>query len=183
MKLMHKKDLIASALLVALAFRNAHAQTATPGFNTKIPEQILTPDTVQTRIGTLKFADGVPTSETTNTVFDHLDFVRGMEVFLNFIPAASIEAVRLGQAELGAVRSNQAVIWDQLADSNQLYLTMNSDTVYTLAVLDLETDGPTVIEVRPAAGRAARWTTPFSVLSSTWAPTRCGQGRQVPHRS
>ena len=75
-----------------------------------------------------------------------------MEVFLNFIPAASIEAVRLGQAELGAVRSNQAVIWDQLADSNQLYLTMNSDTVYTLAVLDLETDGPTVIEVPPGSG-------------------------------
>ncbi len=36
----------------------------TPGFNFKIPEKIMTPDTVATRIGTLKFVDGVPTDET-----------------------------------------------------------------------------------------------------------------------
>ena len=33
---------------------------ATPGFNNKIPEQIMTPDTVETRIITLKFSDGFP---------------------------------------------------------------------------------------------------------------------------
>ena len=36
----------------------------TPGFNYKIPEKIMTPDTVPTRIGTLEFVDGVPTDET-----------------------------------------------------------------------------------------------------------------------
>ena len=30
----------------------------TPGYNNKIPDTILTPDTVETRIGTLKFFDG-----------------------------------------------------------------------------------------------------------------------------
>ena len=33
---------------------------ATPGFNTEIPEQIMTPDTVETSIGTLEFFDGLP---------------------------------------------------------------------------------------------------------------------------
>ena len=146
------RTLIAAAVAGALTLASAHAQDKTPGFNNKIPEQILTPDTVQTSIGTLKFVDGVPTPETAKTVYDNLDFARGMEVFLNFVPAASIEAIRLGQAELGAVKSNQAVIWDQTADSNQLYLTMNSDTVYTLSVLDLGTDGPTVVEVPPGMG-------------------------------
>jgi hypothetical protein len=36
------------------------AQDATPGFNTKIPESVLTPDTVETKLGTLKFFDGIP---------------------------------------------------------------------------------------------------------------------------
>ena len=118
--MIRRQNFIATALVGALFFTSVHAQTATPGFNTKIPEQILTPDTVQTRIGTLKFVDGVPTPETTQKVYDNLDFARGMEVFLNFIPAASVEAWRLGQAEYGATKSNQAVIFDQLADSNPL---------------------------------------------------------------
>jgi hypothetical protein len=33
---------------------------ATPGYNNKIPEQIMTPDTVETRISTLEFSDGFP---------------------------------------------------------------------------------------------------------------------------
>ena len=78
------------------------AETATPGFNQSIPGKIMTPDSVQTRIGTLEFVDGVPTTATTQIVYDHLDFLRGVEVFLNFIPAASLEGLRLGQIERGA---------------------------------------------------------------------------------
>ena len=130
----------------------SYAQQKTPGFNNKIPEQILTPDTVQTRIGTLNFVDGVPTAETTQTVYDNLDFLRGVEVFLNFIPAASIESMRRGLIEAGASKSNQAVIFDNLMDSNPLFLTGNTDTVYCLIMLDLETDGPTVIEVPAGSG-------------------------------
>ena len=33
---------------------------STPGYNNKIPDNTLTPDTVKTRIGTLKFFDGSP---------------------------------------------------------------------------------------------------------------------------
>ena len=112
----------------------------------------MTPDTVETRIGTLNFVDGVPTAETTQKVYDNLDFLRGVEVFLNFIPAASLEAMRLGNAEMGATKSNQAVIFDQLLDSNPLLLTGNTDTVYCSVILDLETDGPTVVEIPPGCG-------------------------------
>jgi hypothetical protein len=44
------------------------------------------------------------------------------------------------------------VIFDDLADANSLFLTGNTDTVYVLAVLDLERDGPTVIEIPPGCG-------------------------------
>ena len=63
------------------------------GYNTPIPEKITTPDRMATRIGTLEFTDGMPSAETAQVLWDHLDFVRGVEVFLNCIPAASLEAM------------------------------------------------------------------------------------------
>src|SRR6185295_8386507 len=128
------------------------AKHKTPGFNYKIPGKIMTPDAVTTRIGTLRFVDGVPNGDTVDLVYDHLDFLRGVEVFLNFIPAASIEGLRLGNVERGATRSNQAAIYDQLLDSAPLLLTGNTDTVYCAAFLDLQADGPTVVEIPPGCG-------------------------------
>jgi hypothetical protein len=156
--IVHKQYLIAAVLAGALTLASAYAQTPaaggppTPGYNNKIPEQILTPDKVETRLGTLNFVDGVPTTETTQKVYDNLDFLRGVEVFLNFIPAASIEATRQSSVERGAIKSNQAVIYDQLLDSSTLMLTANTDTVYLFGFLDLEADGPTVVEIPPGSG-------------------------------
>ena len=142
------KVALSSAVLVPIA----SAQEKTPGYNQKIPDKIMTPDRVETRLGTLEFIDGMPTAETAQKVYDNLDFLRGVEVFLNFVPACSIEAIRLGCAELGVVRCNQAAIYDQLCDSNPLLLTANTDTVYCIAMLDLGTDGPTVVEIPPGCG-------------------------------
>ena len=49
----------------------------TPGYNNKIPDTILTPDTVDTRIGKLKFFDGSPTKDTVELVYDNLDLTFG----------------------------------------------------------------------------------------------------------
>ena len=48
-------------------------------YNTDIPDKILTPDVVETRLGTLNFFDGLPSEETTKKVYDNLDFMRGVE--------------------------------------------------------------------------------------------------------
>jgi len=150
---MKRSNLIAAALLSVLAFMTTgvYAQN-TPGYNNKIPEKIMTPDTVETRIGTLKFFDGFPTKETTKRVYDNLDFLRGVEVFLNFVPATSLEGLRRGMVDLGATSANQVLIFDELADSNPLWLTGNTDTVYASVILDLERDGPTVVEIPPGCG-------------------------------
>lgn len=149
----------AAALSTVAIARDCFAQQATAtgaqataGFNQVIPDKIMTPDRVQTPFGSLDFVDGVPTPDTTRKLYDNLDYMRGVEVFLNFIPATSMEGLRLGSAEIGASRSNQAVIMDQLMDSNPLFLTGNTDTVYCMLFLDLETDGPTVVEVPPGTG-------------------------------
>jgi hypothetical protein len=124
----------------------------TPGFNTAIPAKIMTPDTVETRIGTLEFFDGIPTKETAALVYDNLDFLRGVEAFLNGVPAASVEALRRGAADLGAKECHQAIVFDDLMDSNPLWLTGNTDTVYCTFFLDLKRDGPTVVEIPAGAG-------------------------------
>ena len=130
---------------------NIFAQ-ATEGFNNKIPEKIMTPDKVETRLGTLEFFDGLPNEETVKKVYDNLDFMRGVETFLNGIPATSIEGMRIGMEELGAKNSNQVVILDHLLDSNPLFLTGNTSTVYVSVIMDLEKDGATVVEVPAGSG-------------------------------
>ena len=75
-----------------------------------------------------------------------------METFLNGIPAASIEALRLGAASLGAKNSNQVLYFDELMDSKALFLTGNTSTVYAILNLDLKKDGPTVVEIPAGAG-------------------------------
>ena len=57
---MNTRTTIATAL--ALTCGSAFAQN-TPGFNEKIPDEIMTPDKVETSIGTLNFADGIPDAE------------------------------------------------------------------------------------------------------------------------
>lgn len=117
-----------------------------------IPAKIQTPDRVETRIGTLEFRDGLPTETTAAALYDHLDFLRAVEVFLQCVPAASLEAMRAGMADLGIDACHQLAIADDLLDSNPLFLTGNTDTVYVSGVIDLDRDGPTVVEIPPGCG-------------------------------
>ncbi len=148
-----RKSAIAIAVLLTwVSSVNSGFATATEGYNNKIPAKIMTPGKVDTRIGTLEFFDGMPTPATVQAVYDHLDFLRGVEVFLNFIPATSVEGIRRGMAAMGATQSNQCIIFDKLMDSDPLFLTGNTDTVYALVMLDLERDGATVVEIPPKSG-------------------------------
>ncbi len=121
----------------------------TLGYNNKIPDNTLTPDAVETRIGTLKFFDGAPYPETAKKVYDYLDTMRGVDTFLKGMPGASVDALIKGNHELGAEQAHQVLIFDRLMDSNSLFLTGNTSTMYVLPTLDLERDGPTVLEAPP----------------------------------
>jgi len=116
---------------------------------TEIPESIIIPDKVETRIGTLEFFDGFPTEATVKKAYDFLDFQRGVDVFLDEMRAVSMVALREGHRELGVIKSSQIVIFENLMDSKSLWLTANTETVYMSTFLDLKTDGPTVIESPP----------------------------------
>jgi len=115
---------------------------------TDIPVGIITPDTVETRIGTLHFFDGLPDEATVQTVYDNLDFQRAVQAFLTSLPAAGLHSVRTGIRTLGP--DNQTVlISESLLDSRPLFFgSGNTENVYTVVWLDTK-EGPLVIEMPP----------------------------------
>lgn len=70
---------------------------------------ISTPDRVESRLGTLEFDDGAPTESTAELLYNHLDFVHGVEAFLGAFPAASMAAMRQGFLSIG-VEDNSVLI-------------------------------------------------------------------------
>ncbi len=142
------KIYLAAALGCVFAVTAAQAQTAPKmKMTTDIPVEITTPDTVETRLGTLKFFDGFPDKATVEKVYDNLDFMRGIQAFLNTVPGASMVAIRNGLREFGP--DNQTVIlFESLMDSRSLFLTANTESVYAWNWLNLN-DGPMVIETPP----------------------------------
>lgn len=112
-------------------------------------KSISTPDKVDTPIGKLQFFDGVPTDATVGTLYDNLDRMRGVEVFLDNVGALSVYSVIAGNAGIGLTQPNQIAVAEKLLDSHSLYLTGNTDTMYSIGHLDLAAYGPTVVEVPP----------------------------------
>jgi hypothetical protein len=114
---------------------------------TEIPPSITTPDSVETRLGTLRFFDGFPDDATVQKVYDNLDFQRGVQAFLTALPAAAVSAMRKGIRMFGP--DNQTVlIAESLLDSHTLWGIPNTETIYSNMLLDT-TDGPLVIAVPP----------------------------------
>ena len=60
--------------------------------------------------------------------------------------------MRAGLADIGCDAAHKIVIADRLLDSNPLFLTGNTDTVYAITMLDLDRDGPTVVQIPPGCG-------------------------------
>src|SRR3984885_2621542 len=136
-------------ILFSAAASSAGAQDQpAPKYSAKVPSYITTPDTVQTRIGTLKFFDGLPDAQTVQKVYDTLDFTRGVETFLSGIPASSAYAFCEGMSQAGIKRNGGIGITENLMDARTLMLTPNSTTVYVFLCMDLK-HGPVVVDIPP----------------------------------
>lgn len=139
----------AGAVLASLLLATSSWAETSPKMKmtTPIPESITTPAKIESRLGTLEFPQGFPTDSTVEKVYEHLDFMHGVEAFLYALPGASVHAFGRGLKSLGA--DNQTVvIFEQLMDSKSLFLTGNTESIYNLMWLDLK-DGPLVIESPP----------------------------------
>ncbi len=125
----------------------SHANT------TPIPPGIAMPDEVRTRLGTLRFFDGVPDDAATRTLFDNLDFQRAVQAYLLGLAPVAVAAMRKALVQWGPVNAT-LVMWADLVHPRFLGLVYNTSTSYHYAWLDLR-DGPVVVEVPPKVYGAA----------------------------
>jgi hypothetical protein len=126
---------------------NATGVTHKMKMTTNIPEEITTPDSVETSLGTLRFFDGLPDKLTVEKVFDNLDFMRGVDVFLNTTAATSTLANIEGLKSVGC-NNQTVVIHENRVDAKTLLLTPNTQTATLWSFIDLK-DGPLVVEIPP----------------------------------
>ncbi|QDV22525.1 DUF1254 domain-containing protein [Aureliella helgolandensis] len=147
MKYLPEQGLRTSAIIGVMFFAGSGSVFAQVSQETL--KSIGIPDKVETPIGKLEFFDGVPTQATVETLYDNLDRMRAVEVYLNNQGAASLNAMRKGNAGIGADASNKVTITEQLLKPESLYLTGNTSTLYALTYLDLKTEGPLVVELPP----------------------------------
>jgi hypothetical protein len=96
---------------IALAIASCQQETAVKEeiqsfeMTTEIPAGILTPDKVETSIGTLEYFDGVPSKATSENVYDYLDRMRGVDAFMKGIPGASVRGLIVGLEEAGVINT------------------------------------------------------------------------------
>ena len=134
-------------LMLTSMDQSAQAKLVEMKMTTEIPDEITTPDKVDTRIGTLNFENGMPSPATIKTVYDYIDFSRAVEVYLNTLPGVSMYTVRKGQRDSGCL-DNTLMTMESLMDSTGMYLTPNTVTPQTWLTLDLS-KGPMVLETPP----------------------------------
>jgi hypothetical protein len=110
---------------------------------------ISTPESIETRIGTLEFPKGVPTPDTATAVYDNLDFTYAFRAFTDTYKGVSVQAILEG-FEAAGVKDNEFLIFSELMDAASLFLTANADTVYYVGFIDLS-NGPMILETPPDA--------------------------------
>jgi hypothetical protein len=120
MKSVHCKLAVIAVSLATTSYLSGSGAIAA-----EIPPSLVTPDTVETRIGTLEFKDGAPSEATLERVYDHLDFTHAFRAFVDTFQGVSIQALRKGFLEAG-VKDNEVIVFSELMDAKSLFLTPNS---------------------------------------------------------
>ena len=142
-----------------------------PRMATDIPASITTPDSVETRLGTLRFFDGFPDEATVATVYDNLDFQRAVQAYLAGLAPATLLAERAGYRTFGP-DNRTVLITESAIDSRSLYTVANAEVLYNLIWLDTR-DGPLVVEIPPNA---------LGFINDFWSRWVTDVGRPGPDR-
>jgi len=107
--------------------------------------------TVETRVGPFEYVGGYPTEATIRKAYDQLDIQRAAQIYLEFMPLMSQQAIFRSQSQEIDLRENIDLgIYDYQARGkvNSVGLTYNTESIYMTATLNVK-DGPVVIESPP----------------------------------
>ena len=148
MKFKRTKNLFALSIIVVITATTAQAQTAPKmKMTTDIPPGIAIPDSVNTRLGELKFFDGFPDKPTVEKIYDNLDFQRAVQAYLLALAPVNMTGLREGLLTVGPANVTIPTFEDNM-NARSIFLTANATTPYTWVWINLH-DGPLVAEVPP----------------------------------
>src|SRR6478672_3564756 len=139
--------------------------------------------TVDSRIGKLEFthdfANGYPTKETVEKLYEERDFQRACQAYLWAIPAVSFNAWQRGQASFGAGNGDIASLLSY--DDRLGVLTPNATTPYYLIFVDLS-GGPFVIDMPPniRGAMSDSWQHTLPDTSKSAKYLLVGPGQEIP---
>jgi hypothetical protein len=131
-------------MILAVVITAAVTSTQYVAAQSGVPSQ-----TVQTRIGELKYEAGFPTKETVQKLYDELDFQRAVLAYQYAEPLVAMNETNVGLKQLGG-REGDWYVFEKFLDPHGLALTGNSTTIYAMSFLDLK-KGPMVVEVTPGS--------------------------------
>lgn len=101
------------------------------------------------KLQALPFPENYPTEEASQRLYDEMLFQRACQVVLWSMPAISVYAMKKGSEAVFGAGGNVLVVWKNRLNPKTLISTPNSDVIYALGYIDLQKDGPTVVDVPP----------------------------------
>jgi hypothetical protein len=110
-------------------------------------------ETLNTRIGELKYEVGFPTKETVGKLYDEMDFRGAVTAYQYATSLVAYNEMNMGFKQIG-VHEGDLILLERFLDPNGVALTGNNTTIYAMSFLDLAKNGPMVVEV-PAGSYGA----------------------------
>jgi hypothetical protein len=107
--------------------------------------------TVDTRIGKIDLQNGYPSDQSVTKLYDELDFQRAVQAYIWATPAVALDSLRLANKRDWGVDYNGVGVVNKFTSPAVIALTGNSTTIYAASFIDLERDGPVVVDSPPAA--------------------------------
>ncbi len=125
---------------------------------------------IETRMGTLEYQAGFPTEATVERLYDEMDYQRAVLAHQLSDNLVSFYSMHVGpQTAIDGAQMGDLVVWENFLDPKGIVLTGNDTTVYGMAYLDLNANGPMVVEVPPSPFLGSLldlWQVPLSGIDS-----------------
>ena len=126
-------------------------QASSPGVSEAVLAAVGMPERLDSPFGALEFFDGLPLPDTVQRSYDALDLMRGVEVFLNCMPGASMVAMRDGFRSIGQTASQHPRLHRPAGDLGQRRPHRQHRDHLRHQLPGPQADGPVVIEAPPNA--------------------------------
>ena len=152
-----RRNILAVALIGALAFTTAQAQ------------QLPTSGIVESRFGKIELKNGYPTDATVKKIYDGIDFQRACQAYLWALPLMAMQEWQREQREIFGAGNLDYVDYFTFTDKLGI-LTANATTPYVIGFPNLKETGPLVVEIPPgvvAGGILDFWQRPLTDTGQT----------------